>query len=160
LFYHAVLGHFSAFMTQIHKADPDLAGATRRWLLPGIAVGLLLASVLAALANRVAIAPSPLLLYSMLAVLFALGVAVLWPISRLWSMGRDARAQGRFPPRRARVLHDTRVFLGEAAQLRGRMLQALAATLAIFVVAMPLAVAWLILGLGPGAASIPALPPG
>jgi hypothetical protein len=58
-------------------------------------------------------------------------VPVLAAAAYLWRFGGRVLRDGRFPPRRARLLVDMVVEEGEEAQRRGRMLQVLAIALGV-----------------------------
>lgn len=60
----------------------------------------------------------------------------------VWS-GRSAR-EARFPPLGSAVLRDTRVFEGDAARRRARLLQVLAAILIAAALMLPLALWWVV----------------
>jgi hypothetical protein len=129
------------------RADPVVRRrALKRWI-PSALAGLLLVIGLSSLADRNDVEHALPLLYAMLALLFSISLVILWPIRRLWLIGRDADQTRRFPPPGLAVIRDTRVFHGEAAQLRGRLLQALASVMGFFVVLTPLAMMWLVLSL-------------
>lgn len=128
---------------EIQRADPEARQRARRWWLPAGGVGLGLAAALTALSHRID-GPADLpLIYSFWGILLAIGLLMLWPIRGLWLTGREAMRERHFPPPSSRVVRDTRVFRGEAAVLRGRLLQAFALALGVFVVLTPMAIGWL-----------------
>ena len=92
-------------------------------------------------------APTPFI--AAFAVLCVTSVLLLKPLRKLWQVGRDARQQQRFPPIGLAVIRDTRVRHGDAAQRQGKRLQDLAVLMAFFVVALPIAVGWLLVQLLP-----------
>ena len=133
----------------MQPVDPQKRRRTLRWLGPTAGLGLMLAAVLTVFGQRVEEAQDRPLLYALFAALVVVGILVLSPVWRLWQTGRQAKHQRRFPPPDSAVVRDTRVYRGEAAVVRGGLLQALAVSLGVFVVLTPLAIGWLILGPGP-----------
>lgn len=129
---------------EIQPADPVArARLLRRLLLPAI-LGLLLAAVLSTASRHwVPIAPVQWV-YGLMALLLLIGILMMWPLRSLWRSGRRAIEARRFPPPGEPVIRDTPVYRGEEALLRGRMLQALAAVLAAFVLATPAAIGWML----------------
>lgn len=138
------------------KPDPEIQPADRetrrralRWLGPTAGVGLVLAAGLTASRRRLEEVADLSLVYGLWGALVVIAALMLVPIWWLWRSGRLASQERRFPSADALVVRDTRVYRGEGAILRGRLLQALAVSLAAFVVLTPLAIGWLIIDLGP-----------
>lgn len=129
---------------EYQRADPAARRRALQKMLPLFLVGLLTAVALTTLANRADAGQSVQMLFVMLALLVVICLVMLWPIRRLWLIGRDAGKTQRFPPPGLTVLRDTPVFHGEEARRRGRVMQVFATTLGVFVILTPLALIWLV----------------
>jgi hypothetical protein len=129
---------------EIQRADPQARRRALRWFMPLAALGLLLASALTYMGSSGDVDIALTSVYLMLGLLIAIALLMMWPLSRLWSIGRTARANRRFPPAGLAEIRDTRVHHGDAAVVRGRMLQALAVVMALFAVMTPLVIAGMI----------------
>lgn len=127
----------------VQKADPAARARLLRVLLPVGTLGLLLATVLTVFGDRLVHGAPVAWGFFLLAGLLGLGIAMLWPLRRLWLSGHAAVAAGRFPPPGQAVVRDVVIRSGEAAVLRGRLLQALAVAMTAFVLLTPAAIAWL-----------------
>jgi len=129
---------------EIQRVDPVARVRAMRRLLPWGIAGLSLATLLTTFAPTLAArVPGAPIVGLLLLVLVAAGVS--GSTRRLWLAGRAASVARRFPAADRPVMRDTAVYRGEAAVLRGRLLQALAIALAAFVWMTPLAVAGLLL---------------
>lgn len=90
----------------------------------------------------------------LLAVGAGLAVAPLILLAAyFWSLGRRTLGAGRFPPPSMKVLRDTAVLVGPAAEARGRLLQALAVFWVILACGLVGALWWLDALLQPGTGS-------
>lgn len=132
---------------ETQRADPIARRKLLRRLWPLAVLGLLIAAGLTiwinATAREGALAP----LITALLVLCLISLAMLKPLQSLWRFGRDARQQRRYPPLGLAVVRDTRVQHGDIAQRRGERLQDLAVLMALFVVLLPITIAWLLVQL-------------
>jgi hypothetical protein len=126
---------------EIQRADPEARVRALRWFIPAAVIGLLLAAALTYMGSSGDIDTALSSVYLMLGLLIVVVLLMLWPLYRLWSIGRAARESGRYPPPGLAVIRDTPVFHGAAAALRGRMLQVLAVTMGVFAVMTPLVIA-------------------
>ena len=129
---------------EIQYADPEARRRALRWFVPVALVGLVLATALTYTGSADDFNSAVTSVYLMLAVLFVISAMMLWPLHRLWKTGRAARETGRFPPDGVAVIRDTPVHRGDAAVLRGRLLQVLAGVMAFFVVTIPLVLAGMV----------------
>jgi hypothetical protein len=129
---------------EIQYADPEARRRALRWFVPAALIGLLLATALTYTGAGGDVDSAVTSIYLMLTVLVVIAAMMLWPLYRLWAIGRDARGSRRFPPAGVAVIRDTPVHRGDAAVLRGRLLQVLAAVMAFFVVLTPLAIAGMV----------------
>ncbi|MCB1772494.1 MAG: hypothetical protein KDI88_02675 [Gammaproteobacteria bacterium] len=130
---------------EIQYADPEARRRALRWLVPSALVGLLLAAVLTYMGSGDDVDSAVTSVYLMLAALIVIAALMLWPLYRLWNTGRAARRTRRFPPEGLAVIRDTPVHRGDAAVLRGRLLQVLAGVMAFFVILTPLVIAGMVL---------------
>ena len=136
-------------MNQPPQRQPADPGARRRavlWLLLGTAAGLLLLFLVDAVTRQID-EPAQALrwLYLLIGLLALASLLMLWPLSRLWRIGRDARRAQRFPPPGLALTRATTVLHGAAAERRGRLLQWFAAGVALTVLLIPLWLAWMTL---------------
>jgi hypothetical protein len=129
----------------IQKADPLARRKVLRWLLPLAVVGLALAAGLTGLANIIDPRHLGGLVIGAVVLLGLIGVAMLWPLGRLWRIGRDATLQARFPPAGIAVMRDTRIHRGPSARRHGAQLRRLAELLIVFVLLVPAVIFWLFL---------------
>jgi hypothetical protein len=127
----------------MQKADPAARARLLRWLLPIGGLGLLLAAGLTTLTEWLLDSAPIAWLFALLAILFGIGIAMLWPLRLLWLSGHASIAARRFPAPGQAVVRDVVIRSGEAAVLQGRLLQVLAVVLAVFVLLTPTAIAWL-----------------
>jgi uncharacterized membrane protein YqjE len=117
----------------IRRADPT----ARRQALWILAIGVMIGALL--IVNRVVLIEwlaSDHREFPRRLTLVLAGVAVLYVVPLvacaiyIWTLGTRAVRTREFPPKRMRVLRDTRVVVGRAAIARGRVAQALALALA------------------------------
>lgn len=132
---------------ETQKADPIARRKLLRRLMPLATLGLMTAGGLTIWMNAVEGEGARAPLVAAFAILCLTSLSMLSPLLKLWRIGRDARQQGRFPPIGLTVIRDTRVQHGETARYRGKRLQDLAVLMAVFVVALPIAVGWLLVQL-------------
>jgi len=129
---------------EIQRADPEARLRALRWFVPVAVIGLLLATALTYMGSSGDLDIALNAVYLMLGLLIVIAALMMWPLYRLWSIGRDARASRRFPPAGLAVIRDTRVRHGDAAVMRGRMLQVLSVAMGLFAVMTPLVIAGMV----------------
>jgi hypothetical protein len=131
---------------EVQKADPSKRKEALLLIAAGLVLGLIAIMLLRPIQSWLEAEPSQLVFRVNLLIggWFLLAVPIVAICAHMWRIGRQAVVTARYPPPGMAVVKDTIVLRHDPARKRGRVIQWVAALIAIAAVLPPIAMWYLV----------------